>query len=104
MTWKGERRADLPSNWSSTIVPAILNRDPTCQLHYPDEWQVASRTVHCTIISTEVDHRGDRRDHRSHMLRGVCHECHARRTREQSAQARGILGRLRPGERHPGLK
>lgn len=74
---RSDRRAHLPSNWSS-LSKTILERDPTCQLGYDC----------CTVTSTQVDHAGDRDDHSPHMLRGVCAPCHGRRTAEQSLQAR----------------
>ena len=90
MAWSTSRRhARLPRNWH-TIQPFILGRDPMCQL----------RLEGCTHISTEVDHAGNDDDHHLHMLRGVCHECHVKRTAQQSAAGRGLKAR-RPTEAHP---
>lgn len=87
--WAGsDRRSTLPSNWSS-LTKFILDRDPTCRIAYPGEWLTKRGTVRCTVTSTEVDHWGHRLDHRPEMLRGVCHNCHSRRTQEQAQAARG---------------
>jgi hypothetical protein len=86
--WSDSRRKMLPGNWSSSIVPAILTRDPICQLAYPGTWHTRSGPAQCTVRSTEVDHIGAPDDHRLEMLRGVCAACHRRRTHEQSAAAR----------------
>ena len=91
MTWQGKRRADLPRNWSSSIVPRVLERDRQCQLGLPG----------CTRIATEVDHKGASTDHRLSMLRGVCHPCHAKRTAQQAADAKPKTQRDKPP--HPGL-
>ena len=91
MPWStSARRADLPTNWRS-LRARILWRDPSCRL----------RLEGCTRVSTEVDHAGERTDHRPHMLRGVCHSCHVKRTREQAMAARPPTNR--PPESHPGL-
>lgn len=85
------RRATLPSDWRR-IRARILRRDPTCQL----------RLDGCTNTSTEVDHIGSADDHREHMLRGVCHPCHAKRTQDQAQAAKPK--RLRATEPHPGVR
>lgn len=87
----------LPSNWSRTIRPRILVRDPHCTLRQPG----------CTLVSTEVDHIGDPDDHSDGNLRGACHHCHAKRTAAQAAtgraRARAARPKLRAQRRHPGL-
>ena len=94
--WSGGGRSRLPRNWSSSIVPAILRRDPTCRLS--DEG--------CWSTSTEVDHIGDRNDHRLDNLRGVCKPCHEKRTAQQAAEAVRVM-RMKakyPNAKHPGLR
>lgn len=92
MPWdSSSRRSPLPSDWRAIRAP-ILRRDPTCRL----------RLEGCTVVSTEVDHVGDPDDHRPHMLRGVCRECHQKRTQAQAAAARPSARRL--AEKHPGLR
>lgn len=87
MTW---RRSPLPTNWT-TLRAVVLERDPTCRLGLDC----------CTIRASEVDHIGDADDHRPHMLRGVCHPCHARRTAQQAADAKPRA--RRKAEQHPGI-
>lgn len=93
MAWtSSSRRTQLPSNWSSEIVPRIRRRDRDhCQ--------------NCGITERpEVDHIGDPHDHSDTNLRVLCHWCHAQRTAQQAAQARGpAVTERRPAERHPGL-
>lgn len=90
--WAGStRRSELPANWTQ-IRGAALRRDPACTLAYPGV---------CTGRSTEVDHIDDKHDHRPANLRGVCHECHAKRTQEQARAA--ARPNRRPPEPHPGL-
>ncbi len=81
------RRITLPPNWSA-IRAAILERDQTCQLAYPDEWHTARGPARCAGLALEVDHIGAPDDHRPKQLRGVCPPCHRRRTQAQSAAAR----------------
>lgn len=89
--WGGSPgRSRLPGSWTS-IAAAVLERDPDCQIAYPGQWHAGGRLVHCTGISTEVDHKGNRDDHRRHMLRGACSNCHTRRTQEQSRAARRVV-------------
>jgi 5-methylcytosine-specific restriction protein A len=93
MPWdSSNRRAELPPNWSSEIVPRIRRRDS-------DRCQTCGSTNR-----PEVDHIGDPHDHRDHNLRVLCHWHHAKRTAQQAAAARGpAVTERRPAERHPGL-
>lgn len=81
------RRATLPPDWH-TIRADVLTRDPTCQLHYPGTWHTTRGLASCGGTSSEVDHIGRADDHTPGNLRGVCTDCHRRRTQAQSADAR----------------
>lgn len=86
--WAGsDRRAALPPWWNS-LARRILKRDPRCKLAYPGEWHTSKGMASCTKVSTEVDHIGDKHDHSTRNLRGVCSNCHRRRTQEQANAAR----------------
>ncbi|RNL66255.1 HNH endonuclease [Nocardioides marmoriginsengisoli] len=86
--WAGSnRRATLPPWWNS-LAKRMLDRDPVCKLRYPGEWHTNKGWVSCTIASTEVDHIGSNEDHSPKNLRGVCSNCHRRRTQEQANAGR----------------
>lgn len=95
MAWEGsDRRTRLPPNWTTEIVPRILDRDAhTCRIAWPG----------CTRHATEVDHirRGD--DHRDANLQAACTWCHARKSSAEGNAARPRYSRRRPPEQHPGL-
>lgn len=88
--WSQPKRQWPPPNWAA-IRRRVLARDRTCRLQY----------VGCTVVSTDADHVGERDDHRLSMLRGVCHECHVKRTQEQARAA--IRRAARNPETHPGV-
>lgn len=96
MPWDtSDRRASLPSNWRA-IRQAVLVRDAyLCQIQ--DEG--------CTRTASEVDHVGDRNDHRLEVLRAACRSCHGKRTARQgnAAKMRKRVNAMRSKERHPGL-
>ena len=98
MTWlTSRRRQGLPSDWSTVVVPGILDRDDhLCKLRFAG----------CMRVATEVDHkvRGD--DHRPSNLQAVCKFCHAKKSSREGneVQARRRALRKRPLERHPGDK
>jgi 5-methylcytosine-specific restriction enzyme A len=98
MSWlTSDRASRLPPNWESQIVPRILGRDNRrCQLRWPG----------CQVEATEVDHkiRGDNHDDKN--LQAVCERCHARKSAREGNEAKRRLKelRLRPPERHPGLR
>lgn len=85
----------MPPDWHRQRQ-RIKNRDKVCQIAGPD----------CTVTIDEIDHIGDRFDHRDENLRGACRTCHRARTQQQAAA--GVRAyharRKRPQERHPGLK
>lgn len=85
------RRAELPPHWRR-LVRLILKRDPTC-------------TACWASPSAEVDHVGDRHDHRPENLQGLCTPCHRAKTQRQAAAGRAARGlrRTRPAEAHPGV-
>lgn len=104
MSWSGTtRRATLPPGWSSTIVPAVLARDPVCRC----DGCPRCTSTGCRRASAEVDHAGDRLDHTK--LRGICRPCHSQRTARQGAAAANArrdtaVRRRRHGEQHPGMQ
>lgn len=79
--WRNSNRAqELPPNWQ-TLRAAILQRDqrrctcpgcPNCTNHP------------CTAPGTEVDHLGDKHDHRPQSLATKCTACHRHRTQQQA--------------------
>ena len=96
-----DRRAHLPSNWRSTIRPAVLARDPDCTCTgcprcTPDG---------CTRPSTDADHLGDRDDHRLEVLAGKCDPCHGHKSSQEGVTARRAQAarKFRPQKPHPGL-
>lgn len=96
MAWgqRSRRRAELPPNWA-TLRLSVLERDGyQCQIRGP----------RCALTANEVDHVGDRHDHRPEALRSACHPCHAQHTAEQAQAARPSRpSRIRPVDKHPGL-
>ncbi len=95
--WAGSnRRAELPPNWYSEIRPFVLTRD-----RYRCQWFENGRR--CMRPANQVDHIGDKHDHRPEMLQALCAECHARKTSRQGNAARWAERTQRPAERHPGL-
>ncbi|MBT2467841.1 HNH endonuclease [Streptomyces sp. ISL-66] len=87
------RRAELPPNWYTEIRPAVLKRDVSlCQA--------------CGNPASDVDHIGDKRDHRLVNLQALCGWCHRRKTSRQGNQSDSRT-KIREGRRpedHPGLK
>jgi 5-methylcytosine-specific restriction endonuclease McrA len=95
--WVGSnRRAELPPDWYTAIRPAVLRRD---------EYRCRNRIDGqvCGRRANQVDHIGDRHDHRPEMLQALCAECHAKKSSRQGNDARWAVRRQRPPERHPGL-
>lgn len=75
--WTGSnRRAELPHNWAQTRRRILARDRHRCQ--WPG----------CTTTATEVDHIGDRNDHRAGNLRALCTPHHTARTQAQAQAAR----------------
>lgn len=75
----------------------ILRRDRyACQIRGP----------RCTDMATEVDHIRPGDDHSMSNLQAVCAACHSQKSAREgnAAQARLRALRLRPAERHPGMR
>lgn len=69
----------------------MLERDGhRCQIGYGDI---------CVGTANQVDHIGDRDDHRLENLRAACGPCHQRRSSQQGRAARP--SERRPPEPHP---
>ena len=89
-TWKRRptrNQAAYSGDWP-TLVKQIIQRDPWCQLRFPN----------CERLSVQVDHilgvsEGGTNDPTN--LRGVCKRCHARRTGQQGARAANAKRRKR---------
>lgn len=93
--WAGSRRkADLPTNWPSLRTQVLARDGHVCVL--------------CGRPANQVDHIGDRDDHRLANLRALCPEHHHARSARQGSAA-GNARRWardsirRPPEAHPGL-
>jgi 5-methylcytosine-specific restriction enzyme A len=86
------RTAPLPSNWAGVLRPAVLHRD---------EYRCRIQGPHCTVLATEVDHRGAPWDHRPHMLQAACATCHATKTGKEARAKQP--NRRRPTGPHPGV-
>lgn len=98
--WAGSnRRAELPPNWYSEIRPAVLKRDGyRCTATLSDD-------TRCIEPATDVDHLGDKHDHRLENLAAKCGWHHRKKTSAQGNAARQRQPPLRrPPEPHPGLR
>lgn len=90
MAWTtSDRRQRLPAHWPR-LRAMVLKRDPVCK--------VCGRRP-----SMQADHIKPGDDHSPSNLQGICTPCHKDKTQKESMQARGIHGRLRPPEPHPGV-
>lgn len=87
----------MPSDWARHIRPSILDRDGHMCTMVDDG-------VPCVMVAREVDHIGDRDDHRPENLRAVCEWHHARRSSAQGNAARRRPAERRQRETHPGLR
>jgi 5-methylcytosine-specific restriction protein A len=94
--WQGStRKAELPPDWAA-IRARILARDGR-QCTERDEG------VRCVQAATDVDHIGDKHDHRDENLRALCDWHHKKRSSAQGNAARVRIPERRRPERHPGL-
>lgn len=86
------RRAELPADWYTRIRPLILERD-------------GHRCQACGRPATDVDHVGDKHDHRLENLQALCGWCHSRKSSMQGnlSPNRAKVTESRQRERHPGL-
>lgn len=95
--WAGSnRRHELPPDWYTTIRPFVLQRD-----EHRCRNRIDGRV--CGRRANQVDHIGDRHDHRPEMLQALCADCHASKSSRQGNDARWAVRMRRPAERHPGL-
>ncbi|MFJ5105168.1 HNH endonuclease [Streptomyces sp. NPDC088554] len=95
--WAGSnRRAELPPDWYTVIRPSVLARD---------EYRCRQRSEGrvCGRPANQVDHIGDRANHRYENLQALCADCHALKSSQQGNAARWANRARRPPERHPGL-
>ncbi|MEV6836782.1 HNH endonuclease signature motif containing protein [Streptomyces sp. NPDC051133] len=95
--WAGSnRRAELPRDWYTHIRPFVLARD-----EHRCRNRIDGRV--CGRRANQVDHIGDRDNHRPENLQALCEDCHAKKSSAQGNAARWAVRRQRPKERHPGL-
>ena len=120
--WHGSTRAaTLPPDWRTERRPRILARDshrctwlhrhPDGDGGFPDYLAgTYPPEARCTRPARDVDHWGNRHDHRDEALRSLCGQHHDRRSAKQGARASAAVrsrtapGRLRPTEPHPGVR
>ena len=97
MAWeRSDRRRFLPKDWNKRRLRVLRRDGYRCQIAGPG----------CLVTATEVDHMGERTDHRLEVLQSVCRVCHKVKTAKQSAEARALRPTLRLArdpESHPGL-
>lgn len=95
--WAGSnRRAELPADWYTYRRPAVLQRD-----EHRCRNRLNGRV--CARWANQVDHIGDKHDHRIEMLQALCEDCHNRKSSRQGNDARWAERTTRRPERHPGL-
>lgn len=102
MAWStSRRRAQLPTGWSTAIVPRILARDGhQCVARLANGSRCPATT------GLEVDHVRAPHDHSDANLQTLCRWHHKRKTARESGAARRARPperRARRPERHPGL-
>ncbi|MEU6614472.1 HNH endonuclease [Streptomyces parvus] len=95
--WAGSNRRDeLPADWYTVLRPAVLRRD-----EHRCRWR-EGRVV-CGHHANQVDHIGDRHDHRLENLQALCAHHHGIKSSREGNAARWHERAQRPPERHPGL-
>lgn len=100
--WKGR---DLPAGWEKLRQQRKKMAGGRCEVM--SQIRGNSRTIYgegtrCVRKGSELDHVGDRDDHRIEMLRWTCWPHHRAKTSKQSAAARWPALPARPQEPHPG--
>jgi 5-methylcytosine-specific restriction enzyme A len=111
--WEGSTRSsDLPPEWAPVIRPAILERDGHQCTWIEGEHEGGLTTYlagtynpddRCTARATDVDHAGDRDDHRPEVLRALCSWHHDRKSSAEGNAARTRITTKRAKAKHPGL-
>lgn len=96
--WAGSnRRQQLPPDWPA-IRRRILQRDGhQCTALMGDG-------TRCPERARDVDHLGDRHDHRDENLTSKCGWHHGRKSSAEGNAARRRWSSRRKSEPHPGLK
>jgi len=114
--WQGsDRRSTLPSNWPAIRRPILRRDGRRCTWlgdldadGRPAEYMAGGydHAQRCTEHATDVDHIGDRLDHRPQNLRSLCGRHHRHRSTLQGvvAKAQRAALRRRPEQPHPGLR
>ena len=107
MTWGNEKGRDLPPNWPA-IVRAVKARAKRTSPRRIEQCEAfLPRSGHrCPDRGVDVDHIGDKDDHRLHMLRLKCEHHHDKKTAGQghAAWAAKKAKAKRPDEEHPGRR
>ena len=97
--WRGStRKESLPPDWETAIRPRILKRDRyQCQhVRYDTERK-------CGAFANQVDHIGDRNDHRDSNLQSLCQHHHQLKSSSQGGTAAATRRQAAKKRRHPGL-
>lgn len=99
MGWEtSDRRQFLPPNWED-LRQQVFERDG-----WRCRWKLPSG-ARCPRRATDVDHTGDRDDHRLIKLRALCSHHHGKLSSQQGVQAREKRKAPRKRkrvDRHPG--
>jgi len=103
--WEGsDRRAELPPNWRQLCGLVKRRAGRTADgLGHRCEWREPDGS-RCWAVGRDVDHVGDKHDHRLAVLRLLCENHHDKRSSEQGNAARWAHGsNKRKPEAQPGL-
>lgn len=97
MAWEGStRREDLPRDWPKRRALVIERDHGLCQ------WVMSHGSI-CAEDGNQVDHIGDRNDHRLENLQLLCEWHHLRKSSREGNQSGPRFTARHPGEPHPGL-
>jgi len=99
MAWETSTRAKrLPKNWPQLKAATKKRARGKCE--------AATHVPECTGIGAECDHRDRGDDHSLANLQWLSTPCHKAKSSQENAEAnrRRAGMRLRPQERHPGLR